>query len=142
VSLERAEIPMVPHVVCGLYFGKIRGEKKALEMIARFKITQLVIVSLMPIRGTPLWGIETPLPEEIAEIITEARFKMPDVRMSLGCARRRGDPRLEILAIDAGINDMALPSEEALRHARAYGLEIRYQKTCCSVSRDISRESW
>jgi hypothetical protein len=37
---------------------------------------------------------------------------------------------------------MALPSEEAIGHAKDYGLEIRYQKSCCSVSRDFSKEMW
>ena len=57
-------------------------------------------------------------------------------------ARRRGDALMEILAIDAGINRMALPSDEALERANAYGLEIRYQKSCCSVSIDSSGEAW
>ena len=78
----------------------------------------------------------------MAEIIAEARIMMPDVRISLGCARRRGDSRLEMLAIDAGVNRIAIPSEEALEHAEKYGLEIRYQRTCCSVSKDISGAEW
>ncbi|MFC1819597.1 hypothetical protein ACFLZG_00730, partial [Thermodesulfobacteriota bacterium] len=70
------------------------------------------------------------------------RLTMPDVKISLGCARKRGDIRLEVLAIDAGVNSMALPSEEALEHAKRCGLEVRYQRTCCSVSRDLSRDKW
>lgn len=141
-SLQKAGIPIVPHIVCGLHFGEIRGERKAIEMISRFHVEQVVIVSLMTIPGTPLWGVHTPEPEEIAQIIAETRFAMPGVRMSLGCARKRGDVRSEILAIDGGINRMALPSEEALRHAEKYGLEIRYQRTCCSVSKDVTHTEW
>jgi hypothetical protein len=141
-ALKSAEISIIPHVVCGLHFGKIRGERKALEMISRFNVEQLVIVSLMTMRGTPLWGIETPGAEEVAEIIAEARMMMPDIRMSLGCARRRGDSRMEILAIDAGVNRIVIPSEEALAHAEWYGLDIRYQRSCCSVSRDFSGDEW
>jgi len=37
---------------------------------------------------------------------------------------------------------MALPSEEAIGRAMDYGLEIRYQRTCCSVSEDFSEEEW
>jgi hypothetical protein len=43
-----------------------------------------------------------------------------------------------MLAIDAGVNRVALPSDEAVEHARGYGLEIRFQATCCSVSEDLS----
>ena len=141
-SLEMAGIPIIPHILCGLFFGKMRGEKKAVEMVARFDVHQLVIVSLMPIPRTPLWGSETPKAEEVAEIIVEARLMRPEMQIGLGCARKRGDSRMEILAIDAGINRLALPSMEALSHAREYGLEVRYQSTCCSVSRDFSGKDW
>ena len=141
-SLEKAGLPVVPHIVCGLYFGKMRGEKKAVEIISHFKVQQVVIVSLMGIPETPLWDAPPPRAEEVADIIAETRFKVPGVLISLGCARQRGNGSLETLAIDAGVNRMALPSEEAIRHAREYGLEIRYQRTCCSVSRDFTSEDW
>ncbi len=141
-SLQKAGLPVVPHIVCGLHYGKMRGEKKAVEIISRFEVRQVVIVSLMGIPETPLWDTPPPGAEEVADIIAETRFKVPGARISLGCARQRGDVSLEILAIDAGVNRMALPSEEAIEHARNYGLEIRYQRTCCSVSRDFSLEHW
>lgn len=141
-ALGRAGLPMVPHIVCGLNYGKLKGEKKAVEMISRFDVQQLVIVSLMTLPGTPVWGAETPSPEEIAEIIVDARLTMPKVLMSLGCARKRGQIPLELLAIDGGINRMALPSEEAVKRAMDYGLQIRYQRTCCSVSRELSSDRW
>jgi uncharacterized radical SAM superfamily protein len=141
-SLKTAGISIIPHVICGLRYGRMSYEIKALEMISRFDPEQVVIVSLMPIPGTPLWGTATPGAEQVAEIIADARLLMPQARISLGCARPRGDSRLEILAIDAGVNRMALPSEEATAHAKDYGLEIRYQKSCCSISRDFSRDMW
>lgn len=141
-ALNQAALPIVPHVVCGLYRGKMKGEAKAVEMISHFDVEQLVIVSLMAIRGTPFEGVNAPGAKEVAELIADARMLMPQVRMSLGCARKRGDEDLELLAIDAGINRMALPSEAAIERARSYGLEIRYQCTCCSVSADFSKETW
>ncbi|MBW2064899.1 MAG: radical SAM protein [Deltaproteobacteria bacterium] len=141
-ALARAGLSIVPHVVCGLYYGKIRGEEKALEMISRFDVEQLVIVSLMTIRGTPLEKVSGPRAEEVAEIIVEARELMPSVRTSFGCARQRGNEKVEILAVDAGVNRMALPSEGAIKRAIDHGLEIRYQRTCCSVGADFSREMW
>ena len=141
-ALKQAGLPVVPHIVCGLHYGKMKGERKAVEIISRFRVRQVVIVSLMGIPGTPLGGTSPPRPEEIADIIAETRFKVPEAYISLGCARQRGNVSIEILAIDAGVNRMALPSEEAIRHAEKYGLEIRYQKTCCSVSRDFSLDHW
>ena len=136
-ALHRAGLAIVPHIVCGLHYGKIKGEKKAAEMISQFHVEQVVIVSLMRIPGTPLWNTKPLNAEAVAEIIAEARFKIPQVKISLGCARQRGNTALEILAIDAGVNRMALPSEEAIAHAKELGLKINYQRTCCSITKQV-----
>ena len=136
-ALAGAGLEIVPHVVCGLHFGEIRGEMRALQAIARFPVAQLVVVSVMKVRKAA-GRFAQPAAEDIADLIAEARFLMPAVPISLGCARQRGNRRLERLAIDAGVNRMALPSDEAVGHARSYGLEVRLQATCCSVSRDLS----
>ncbi len=141
-SMQKADLPFIPHIVCGLWHGRMKGERKAIEMISQFDVQQVVIVSLMRIPGTPAWSAQPPKAEEVAEMIAETRFRLPDMRISLGCARQRGNSRMEILAIDAGVNLMALPSEEAISRAMDYGLEIRYQRTCCSVSEDFSGERW
>ncbi len=141
-SLNKAALPVVPHIVCGIHNGKIKGEKRAVEMISRFDVEQVVIVSLMQLPGADMPNVTTPPAEEIADIIVEARFRMPDIRISLGCARQRGNTDIELLAIEAGVNRMAIPSEEAIKRAEDYGLEIKYQRTCCSVSKDFSGEKW
>jgi len=141
-ALHRAGLPMIPHVVCGLHYGKIAGEMQALDMIAPFYPEQVVIVSLMGIPGAPMAKLPGPRAEEIAEIIAEARLKMADSRISLGCARERGNVLIDTLAIEAGVSRMVIPSEEALALAREYGLEISYQRTCCSVAADFSGKEW
>ncbi len=137
-AMEDAGLEIVPHVVCGLHFGEIRGEPKALQIISRFRVAQLVVVSVMRMPGKSDRRFRPVAAEAVAEIIAEARSRMPNVPISLGCARERGNRRLEMLAIDAGVNRMALPSDEAVDHARSYGLEVRFQGTCCSVSEDVS----
>jgi len=141
-AMEKANLPFVPHIICGLFHGKINGEKNALQMISSFRVEQIVIVSLMRIRGTPAWDVVPPSPEAVVDIIADARMLMPNTQMNLGCARQRGNTELELLAVDAGINKMALPSDEAIQRAKDYGLTIRYQRTCCSVTQDFSAESW
>ena len=141
-SLKKAALSVIPHIVCGLDYGEMKGEKKAVGIISQFDVEQVVIVSLMGIPNTPIWGSRPPEPSAVAEIIAEARFKMPETELALGCARQRGNARLEMLAIDAGVNRIALPSDEAIERAKAYGMEIRYQRTCCSVSQDMSKERW
>jgi uncharacterized radical SAM superfamily protein len=137
-ALQRAGLPMVPHIVCGIHYGGMRGEKRAVAMISRFKVERVAIVSLMPLPGTRMEAMRPPAPEAVADIIAEVRFAMPHVPISLGCARQRGNRQLEEMAIDAGVNHLALPSEEAVKRAQAYGLDIGYQATCCSVVPDPS----
>ncbi|MEW6439411.1 MAG: radical SAM protein [bacterium] len=132
-ALRKAGLDLVPHVVCGLHFGTFRGEERALEMIEASRPSQVVFCGLMGLPGTPAEGWPPPPAERVAELIARARLALPATPLSLGCARQRGNRRMELLAIDAGVNRMALPSEEAVDHARAYGLEIRYQGTCCSL---------
>ncbi|EFK09822.1 conserved domain protein [delta proteobacterium NaphS2] len=141
-ALEEAELPTVPHVVCGLNYGRITGEEQALEMISGFPVSQLVIVSLMNLSGTKMEKTAPPDAHHVVRIIKKARIRMPETPISLGCARERGNVLMEKLAIDAGVNRMALPSEEALQRAKHYGLEIRFQKTCCSVSKNFSGANW
>jgi uncharacterized radical SAM superfamily protein len=141
-ALERARLSIVPHLVCGIYDGKIRAERQAIEIISRFDVGLLVIVSLMRIPGTPMWGVASPPAGDVARLAAEARVKMPETQISLGCARQRGDTILETLAIDAGVNRLALPSEAALERARYYGLEMRYHRTCCSVYEGIDESEW
>jgi uncharacterized radical SAM superfamily protein len=132
-ALQKAGLPVVPHIVCGLDYGRMRGEQQALDIVARFAIEQVVILSLIGIPGTPVQRVSPPRAEEVAGLIAMARLRMPRTPISLGCARTRGNDRLDVLAIDAGVNRMALPSDAAIERAQAYGLDIRYQKSCCSV---------
>ena len=140
-ALNRAEIPIVPHIVVGLNYGEIKGELKAIEIISGFKPKALVIVVVTPFEATPMESIIPPGPKEIAAIIALARLKMPEVIISLGCERGRGKDgfETEIYAIDAGVNRIAIQSDRAIERAREYGLQINFQKTCCSLNSKCSR---
>ncbi len=132
-NLLNAQIPVIPHIVVGLNYGKISGEYRAIELIKDFPVHTLVFVSLMPIPSTPMENIKTPTAEEIARLIINARFKMPDVSIALGCARKRGYKDIDLWAIECGVNRIALPAVEAVAKAKEYNLFIEWQKTCCSL---------
>ena len=72
--------------------------------------------------------------EDVARVLALARILMPSVPVSLGCARPRDaySERLEELAVDAGVNRMALWSRRAIDRAHHYDLDIEFTKTCCS----------
>ncbi|MBA4392872.1 MAG: hypothetical protein C0407_04900, partial [Desulfobacca sp.] len=51
--IDRA-VPTAPHIVMGLHFGQIRGEPRALKLIAKYPIKTLVLVGFRPIPKTAL----------------------------------------------------------------------------------------
>lgn len=134
-AISESGLQFVPHVVAGLFFGNIKAEVRALEMISSLRPTALVMVVLTPLRKTPMAGFLPPSPLEVARLIAQARLMMPETPISLGCERprNRDGTLLERLALRAGATRMAVWSEEAIEDARAFGLRLRYQRTCCSV---------
>jgi len=132
-NLLSAQIPVIPHIVVGIDYGRIVGEYKAIDLIKEFPVNMIVFVSLMPVPGTPMENIKTPDAEDIARLMINARFKMPDVIIALGCARRRGYKDIDLWAIECGVNRIALPADEAVAKAKDFKLFIEWQKTCCSL---------
>nr|HID59176.1 radical SAM protein [Desulfobacterales bacterium] len=133
-ALAATNLRLIPHILLGLHYGKIRGEWVALETVSRYPLSSLVVVVIRPLRGTPMARIKPPPKEEIGRFLAVARLVIPQTPMSLGCARPFGVYRREIdaLAVEAGINRVAIPSEVAIKKAREMKLSIEFHSTCCS----------
>ncbi len=134
--LHDAGIPVVPHVMVGLYYGRIRGEIEALDMISEFSPEAVVIIALSPLRKTPMEGVAPPSPESIGRVLTIARIGLPETPVLLGCARPLGRHKIEtdIFAINSGVNGIAYISEEGVSHARDRGLTPVFYDVCCSLA--------
>ncbi|MBI5374728.1 MAG: hypothetical protein HZA77_04800 [Candidatus Schekmanbacteria bacterium] len=134
-ALYKAQLPMVPHIVAGLDFGKIKGEFEAVNMLKKYNPPTLVIVTLTPFAGTPMEECKSPEVDDVARLMAYARLSLPQTEISLGCEhpRNRMGIELEKYAILAGANRIAVYSDEAIELAGELGIEIRYAKTCCSV---------
>lgn len=141
-SLDDSGIPYVPHVTVGLHYGALRGERHALEMIAKYRPSALVIIALIPLRGTGMRAVSPPSPEEIAETLIEARALMPKIPIVLGCMRPTGKHRVttDILAVKAGVNAVAFPEEKAIDFAKSIGLELEFAQKCCSQIYEDARQ--
>lgn len=131
--LKESKIPLVPHIVVGLNYGKISGENRALELLLDVPMEALVFVSLMPLTGTPMKECTPPSAEDISILIRKARSMFPNTVLSLGCARERGNHNIDLLALEGGVDRIAIPSEETVARAKEKGYEIIWKKTCCSV---------
>lgn len=134
--LARHGVPLVPHIILGLHYGRLLGEWRALEMIARHRPKFLVLVILMPLYGTAMAGVTPPSAEEIGGFFDLARAALPDTPIMLGCARPIGPSKAEIdrRAVDAGLNGIAYPAEGIVTYAESRGLVPRFHDACCGVN--------
>lgn len=134
--LARHGVPLVPHIILGLHYGRLLGEWRALEMIARHRPKFLVLVILMPLYGTAMAGATPPSAEEIGGFFDHARAALPNTPIMLGCARPIGPTKAEIdrRAVDAGLNGIAYPAEGIVAYAESRGLTPRFHDACCGVN--------
>jgi uncharacterized radical SAM superfamily protein len=146
-ALHVAGLNFVPHVIVGLQNGKLEGELQALKMIRKFEPSALVVIAFMPIRGTEMEAVEPPSPSAIARVVTTARLMFPETPLALGCMRPKRKHRTEtdVLALKAGVNAIAFPSEEVIRFAKEQDFEVAFSPYCCSQiyvgmrSRNVSK---
>ena len=139
-ELSYAGISLAPHIIVGLHNGRLKGELKALEMVRKFNPCVVVIVVLIPTKGTMMEGIAPPDLKDVIKVITKARL-MFDIPISLSCVRPGGRYRslLDMYAILSGIDRIAVPSRKAYTISRELGLSIiEIPKMCCSYDNKIT----
>lgn len=134
MALHEAKIAFVPHVIAGLHHGQLKGEFQALKMISKYKPSALVVIAFMPIHGTEMANVAPPKPIDIARVLAAARLTFPKVPLVLGCMRPKGKHRIEtdILAIKAGVDAIAFPTEEAIKFAEKGGCRTSFSSFCCA----------
>ncbi len=129
-NLYSSGLEVVPHIIIGLYYGKIKGEYEAAKLLLEFSDEIVVPVVIMPI----VMKVEPPPIDEVLKFFSflKKHFRI----VSLGCARPRGVYRykLEKKLIERGlINRLAIWSEQAKESAKNAGYKINYHYTCCSI---------
>ena len=133
-AIQKAGLNFVPHVTAGLHAGELKGELNALKTIASFEPSAIVIIAFMPIRATAMAKVEPPQPADIAKVITIARLMFPQIPLALGCMRPKGEHRMktDILAIKAGVDAIAFPSQQAVKYAGNRGHTFSFSSSCCA----------
>ncbi|NPA32831.1 MAG: radical SAM protein [Aquificae bacterium] len=134
--LKEAGLRIVPHVIVGLHYGKIKGEFRAIDMIAKHEPDALVLVVVMPYYGKARFQlVPPPSAEETARVILYARRSIPSSPLVVGCARPAGPERvkLDAYAVLGGVNGIAFPAEGILTFSRSLGLEPVVSPNCCST---------
>ncbi len=134
-ALTEAKLNVVPHVIVGLNNGRLDGEYNALKIIAQnSQPSALVIIAFMPIHSTAMAHTTPPKPLDIARVAATARQMFPQTPLLLGCMRPKGKSRGEtdVLALKAGVDGVAFPSEEAVEYAKTKGYGVAFSSYCCA----------
>lgn len=134
-NLVDAGVPAAPHVIIGLHRGAMKGEANALSIISRHQVSSLVLVGLTPRPDTPMDGMKPPSPGEMGRLFHLARELMPKTPILLGCERPWGEHKEQTdrLALEAGLNGIAYPSEGIIGYAEKMGLKPKLSEMCCAL---------
>lgn len=133
-ALCSTRMNVVPHIVVGLHYGRILGEREALDICARHAIQSLVLVVVMPFYGKD-GKFVTPDAHDVGGIFLEARERLPDRQVLLGCARPAGMHKrvVDAYAVMAGLDGIAFPADGALQVCKAVGRKHFQEHACCSI---------
>ncbi len=133
-ALCSTSMEVSPHIVIGLHYGRILGEPNALDIVSRHPVTALVLVVVMPFyarHGT----YAVPDPDDVGRIFGEARRRLADRQVLLGCARPPGLHKriVDAYAVMAGLDGIAFPADGAVAVANAIGRPFHQEHACCSI---------
>jgi uncharacterized radical SAM superfamily protein len=133
-ALCATSMEVVPHIVIGLHYGRLLGETEALDICARHPIHSLVLVVVMPFYAQP-GSFATPHTSDVGAIFVQARSRLVDKQVLLGCARPAGMHKrvTDAYAVMAGLDGIAFPADGTVAVARAIGRPYRQQHACCTI---------
>ena len=133
-ALTTTSMKVSPHIVIGLHYGRVLGEPNALDIVSRHPVEALVLVVVMPFYAAP--GLfEVPDAAEVGRIFGEARRRLHDRQVLLGCARPPGLHKraVDAYAVMAGLDGIAFPADGVVGVARAIGRPFHQEHACCSI---------
>jgi lipoyl synthase len=133
-ALCSTSMEVVPHIVIGLHYGRLLGEAHALDIVSRHRIHSLVLVVVMPFYTKP-GTFQIPDTREVGRVFIDARRRLPERRVLLGCARPAGLHRrvTDAYAVLSGLDGIAFPAEGTLAVATAIGRPAVQEHACCSI---------
>ena len=131
--LIQAGINVVPHVC--IFSG---GEDVLLNKI--IPPTVIVVIVFTPTKETPMENYSPPKTSIIGDVISKLHDKFPKTEISLGCMRPRERSirtEIEIIALEAGIARIELPSRRTVQYAKMKGFDIKRFNACCALPQEL-----
>ena len=89
-ALSATRMDVVPHIVIGLHYGRLKGEENALDIISRHKVAALILVIVSPIYAPADKPFATVPTDDVAKVFVAARQRIRNAPVQLGCIRPAG----------------------------------------------------
>jgi hypothetical protein len=124
---------VAPHICLGIHGGELKGELRAIERLKKLEPRTLILISLIPTKGSAYEKVRAPSGNLIRSVIERAREELPDTKLVLGCMRSKLDRTSECDLVRAGLDGIVLPATKTVDRLRADGYAIRRRATCCSL---------
>jgi len=133
-GLREAGAPIIaPHICIGIHGGELKGEFSAIETLNGFNPRTLVLISLIPTKGTEYAEAAPPSQKAILSVIAKARAELPKTKIVLGCMRSKMERSAEADFVKSGLDGIVLPSKSTVEKLRREGFSVRKQAVCCSL---------
>jgi uncharacterized radical SAM superfamily protein len=134
-GLVRNGAPLVaPHICIGIHGGHLKGEQQAVEKLRSLAPRVLILLSLIPTKGTPYASVPPPSKDDVLSIVHYAKENLPTAKLVLGCMRSKLDRSSEAELVAAGLDGIVLPANSTVEKLRAEGYTIRKSAMCCSFA--------
>ncbi|MGE5145163.1 MAG: radical SAM protein [Candidatus Eiseniibacteriota bacterium] len=137
-ALTATSMDVVPHIVIGLHYGRLLGEERALDIVARHPVAALVLVVVTPIYAPADRPFATVPESDVAQVMVAARRRITRAPVQLGCVRPAGRHKMmtDAYAVMAGFDGIAYPADGVVALARAIGRPVEQEHACCSIALD------
>jgi len=107
--------------------------------VSRHAVKALVLVVVMPFYAKPgLYAV--PDTTDVGRIFGEARIRLQERQVLLGCARPPGLHKraVDAYAVMAGLDGIAFPADGVVSVAQAVGRPFHQEHACCSIKLGVA----
>jgi uncharacterized radical SAM superfamily protein len=132
-GLQRLGASVSPHICVGIDGGRLKGESAAIARLKAIGPSTLILISLIPTKGTEYSRVEPPGKEMMLSVVREARSTLPSTRIILGCMRSKAERSWEYDLIVEGLDGIVLPAPRTVEKLRAAGYSVRKRPECCAM---------
>ncbi len=132
-ELKRCGAMVAPHVCVGIHGGSLKGEMTAIERLKELEPEALILISLIPTKGTTYQSVSPPSNEMVASVVKKAREELPNTRLLLGCMRSKLDRSAEFKLVSEGLDGIVLPSSGTVDRLKKEGYAVKKRSVCCAL---------